>query len=101
MAANLRSDLRERVDLRCGDMFQTHWSQGSILLVNSTGFDDELMQRVANKLAECSTGTRVITLSQPLVTGHTAHRRLSCFHQALYKMTWGNATAFVYEVCET
>merc|ERR1712224_728357 len=63
--AGLRDDVRKRIYLHCGDMFDQDWCEANVILVNSTGFCDELMARVAGKLQETALGTRVVLLSQP------------------------------------
>merc|ERR1712205_25919 len=93
IVGNLSSDVQQRVHLHCGDCFDCDWREANVLFVNSTGFDDELMAKVSKKVAETALGTRVITLSQPLPSLPSQTKLLS---QAPYRMTWGNATAYVY-----
>lgn len=99
--AGLRESTRQRIHLHCGDCFECDWSEATVLLLNSTGFDDALMARVAAKLSDTAPGTRIITLSQPLPSPPGAVTAcppagLTLVSQALYRMTWGNATAYVY-----
>eukprot|EP00928_Gymnodinium_smaydae_P007361 TRINITY_DN12653_c0_g6_i1.p1 TRINITY_DN12653_c0_g6~~TRINITY_DN12653_c0_g6_i1.p1 ORF type:complete len:319 (+),score=25.73 TRINITY_DN12653_c0_g6_i1:30-959(+) len=92
--ARLKLDVQQRVSLHLGDMFTCSWSEATLLLVNSTGFDEYLMARVAEKLEDAPAATTVITLSQPLPSIAPSFRLV---HTARYKMTWGNATAFIYK----
>mmetsp|Transcript_73972 Transcript_73972/g.128346 ORF Transcript_73972/g.128346 Transcript_73972/m.128346 type:complete len:352 (-) Transcript_73972:63-1118(-) len=99
--AGLGESTRQRIHLHCGDCFECDWSEATVLLVNSTGFDDALMARVAAKLSDTAAGTRIVTLSQPLPSPPGAvvacpPAGLTLVSQALYRMTWGNATAYVY-----
>lgn len=95
--ARLPPDVQARLGLRCGDAFEGDWRGFSVFFVNSTGFDDALMQRAAAKLeAEAvAPGARVVTLSQPFPTGSVPSLRL--VSETPYRMTWGNATAYVYQ----
>lgn len=85
--------VQQRVHLHCGDCFDCDWHEASVLLVNSTGFDDNLMAKVSSKVFETAPGTRVVTLSQSLSLTRPGLELLS---QAPYRMTWGNCTAYVY-----
>eukprot|EP00747_Dinoflagellata_sp_TGD_P179511 gnl/TRDRNA2_/TRDRNA2_30415_c0_seq1.p1 gnl/TRDRNA2_/TRDRNA2_30415_c0~~gnl/TRDRNA2_/TRDRNA2_30415_c0_seq1.p1 ORF type:complete len:301 (+),score=48.90 gnl/TRDRNA2_/TRDRNA2_30415_c0_seq1:66-905(+) len=98
-AGRLRPDVRQRVNLHRGDMFELSWQEASLILLNSTGFDDALLVRCVEKLSATRVGTRVVTLSVPLPSasgGVTAPPGLELLCQAPYRMTWGNATAYVY-----
>lgn len=93
IVGGLSPELQQRVHLHCGDIFLCDWHEANVLLVNSTGFDDDLMAKVAAKVVHTVAGTRVITLSQPLL--HC--RGLELLSQAPYRMTWGNCTVYVYQ----
>jgi len=90
----------------CGDFFECDWREASVLLVNSTGFDDNLMARVTAKVQSTNPGTRVITLSQPLpgspphcdgqIGPTAAPPGFELLSQSPYRMTWGNATVYIY-----
>lgn len=102
IVAGLRESVRQRIHLHCGDCFECDWGEASVILVNSTGFDDELMARVAAKLSGITPGTRIVTLSQPLPSPPGAAAEcppagLVLVSKALYRMTWGNATVHVYK----
>jgi hypothetical protein len=94
IASRLAPEVRGRVHLHCGDLFDVAWREANILFVNSTGFDDSVMSRVASKLKDVAPGTRVVTLSQPLPASHSLSLQL--VSRAPFRMTWGNATVFVY-----
>lgn len=76
VASRLAPDVRSRVHLHCGDLFDVAWHEANILFVNSTGFDDSVMSRVTGKLRDVAPGTRVITLSQPLPSLHSTSLKL-------------------------
>lgn len=98
----LPAEVRQRVSFHCGDMFACSWNEASVLLVNSTGFDDSLMERVMDKLQGVALGTRVVSLSQPLpcpgnaVSLAAAPSGFVHLLRARYRMSWGNATVFAY-----
>eukprot|EP00931_Biecheleriopsis_adriatica_P064292 TRINITY_DN39099_c0_g1_i2.p1 TRINITY_DN39099_c0_g1~~TRINITY_DN39099_c0_g1_i2.p1 ORF type:complete len:280 (+),score=54.34 TRINITY_DN39099_c0_g1_i2:97-936(+) len=96
VAASLEPSVRQRVRLELGDLFQyPGWVDADVLLVNSTGFDEALMLQISRKLQQdTKPRAKAVTLSQPL-TPHPPGWVLE--HKALYKMTWGNATVFVYQ----
>jgi hypothetical protein len=94
VVAALPDDVGNRVHLHCGDFFLQDWNEANVILVNSTGFGDELMTRVAEKLRYTAPGTRAVLLSQPFTAGSCPG--LELVGQAMYRMTWGNATAYTY-----
>merc|ERR1719217_1176937 len=61
--SRLPDTAKHRVKLYCGDMFERDWMDATVLFVNSTGFDDNLMEHVLQKLHSAHCGTKVITLS--------------------------------------
>lgn len=94
-------NVSDRVHFENGDLFECSWHEASVILINSTGFEDDLMLRVAAKLKDTAAGTLAITLSQPLSPSHSADSAMpvggfACLIQTAYRMTWGNATAYVY-----
>ncbi|CAK9062878.1 Histone-lysine N-methyltransferase ATXR2 (Protein SET DOMAIN GROUP 36) (Trithorax-related protein 2) (TRX-related protein 2), partial [Durusdinium trenchii] len=93
VSQRLTLDVQRRVHLHCGDLFHFGLEDADIILVNSTGFDDSLMGQISRRLAEAPGGCRVVLLSQPLPKSDG----WSLVFQAPYRMSWGNATAFVYE----
>lgn len=98
-------------DVLLGDIFapELDWCEWDIVLVNATGFDDDLMLRCSQKLhathvppqlAETAgrgrqrsrRGRRVLVLSQPLpppCPAPVSHRT--------FKMSWGQCTVFLYQ----
>lgn len=91
-AGKLSPDVGQRVHLHCGNPLSCKWREASIILVSSTGFDDQAMSAVAQRLWEAAPGTRAVTLSQPL----PSLRGLELVGHALYRTSRGNVTAFVY-----
>lgn len=85
--------LQGRVDLVCGDFFDVAWTPADVLLVNSTGFGDEIMMRISKHLDGLGAQAQVITLSQPI---HESTKGWKVAHQAPYRMSWGNATVYIY-----
>mmetsp|Transcript_228 Transcript_228/g.524 ORF Transcript_228/g.524 Transcript_228/m.524 type:complete len:264 (-) Transcript_228:13-804(-) len=88
----LPEHLQRRLDLRCGNLFDyDSLEDADVILVNSTGFDESLMSMVTRKLTAVRQGSLIVTLSQPL-----GGPGWSLLREALYRMTWGNCTAFIY-----
>lgn len=63
------AELRAKVQLLCGDMFDMQCGWADLLLVNATGLGDVVFARLRQKLeAETHTGARIMCLSVPLVS---------------------------------
>jgi hypothetical protein len=63
--------------------------------VATTGFDDQLLKKVAMFLEPTlRLGAIVINLSLPLPLA-----RLRVVHQAPFKFSWGNSEVYILEVC--
>lgn len=92
----LDSGVRERIHLHRDDFFEWPWNDADVLLLNSTGLDEAAMGRAIHKLRHAASGMRVVTLSQPLPLPTFGFKLIAQRH---YKMTWGNATAFIYRKC--
>mmetsp|Transcript_59098 Transcript_59098/g.136349 ORF Transcript_59098/g.136349 Transcript_59098/m.136349 type:complete len:315 (-) Transcript_59098:8-952(-) len=81
-----------RIRWHLGDMFELDWGEASVLLLNSTGFDESLMQKCIEKLSSCQVGSRAIVMSQPLSAAGWKETRPS----GLFRFSWGNATVYFY-----
>lgn len=90
----LPSNLRRRVSLVCKDMFDVPCNDADLVLVNATGLEDVVFQKLKGKLeAELHSGARVISLSLPLQSAFFEELEAS---QRQFRMSWGNCTVFFY-----
>lgn len=71
-----------------GDIFATDWSDASMILVNSTCFYTEMLERVSN--APVRTGCIAISLTMQLST-----LAWDLLQTSKHKMSWGTATIHV------
>jgi hypothetical protein len=87
--------LQTEVQLVCGDatsLDALDWSDGDLVLMNSTCFDTPLLKELSICAERLRKGTFVITFTRPLIS--------NCFtilDKQLYKMSWGAATVFIHQ----
>lgn len=96
-APALAAPARSRLEVVCGDMFlhERVLSNADVVYVATTGFDDQLLKKVAMFLEPAlRLGAIVINLSLPLPLA-----RFRVVHQAPFKFSWGNSEVYILEVC--
>lgn len=74
-----------------GDFLELDISDADIVFMNSTCYQDDLMEALEKKLECLHANTHIISLSKPL--------RSPAYHQykhKLYEFSWGQATAFYH-----
>lgn len=80
-----------KVTLIQGNFLEYDMSDGDVIFMNSTCFQDDLMEALEVKLECVHANAHIISLSKPL--------RSPAFHQYKHKMydfSWGQATAFYH-----
>lgn len=81
----------KQMSLTRGDILQTDFSDADIIFMNSTCFQDDLMDALEPKLETIHANAHFISLSKPF--------KSPWFHQykhKLYDFSWGQATAFYH-----
>lgn len=91
-----RPELKKYVDNReCkvihGDILQADFRDADIIFMNSTCFQDDLMQAIEPKLEVIHANAHVISLSKPLKSNYFYQ-----YKHKLYEFSWGQATAFYH-----
>jgi hypothetical protein len=79
------------LEFKLGSFLDADISDADIVFMNSTCFQDDLMEALDIKLEELQPHAQVICLSKPL--------KSPAFHQyknKLYDFSWGQATAFFH-----
>lgn len=66
------------------------WRDGDVVFINSTCFDDPLMDRISNLALGMRRGTFVISLTRRL-----SNNDFAVIESEMYKMSWGEATVFI------
>ncbi len=66
------------------------WRDGDIVFMNSTCFDDALMDRVSNLALGMRKGTFFISMTRRL-----SNNDFTVIEAEMYKMSWGEATVFI------
>ena len=66
------------------------WSDGDVVFANSTCFDDNLMDAIANKAKHLRKNATFITFTKKLPSPH-----FQVTDTKLYHMSWGGATVFI------
>jgi SAM-dependent methyltransferase len=79
------------IELRLGSILDTDISDADFIFMNSTCFQDDLMEEIEKKLEDLRPNATVITLSKAI--------RSPAFYQEkhkLFEFSWGQATAFYH-----
>lgn len=74
-----------------GDILKTNFLDGDIIFVNSTCFSSELMKNLEKIFLNLKQGTRIITLTNKLVTNN-----FQLIDSKPYRQSWGLATVNFY-----
>ena len=77
------------VEFLCGNMFEVSWSDADFIFVNSTCFDEKMMDRIA--LSEVKPGTWAVTLTKSIASN--SWKVLQSFRKS---MSWGAATVYIH-----
>mmetsp|Transcript_4469 Transcript_4469/g.7985 ORF Transcript_4469/g.7985 Transcript_4469/m.7985 type:complete len:235 (-) Transcript_4469:273-977(-) len=80
------------IELICGDIFKESWSDGDVVFVASTAFDDDLMGRLGKACESLKRGAVVITLSKKLPS-----KAFVIEHSAKYRMSWSPAVTVFFQ----
>lgn len=88
----IANELDDReISLVKGDILKADLSDADIIFMNSTCFQEDLMNALDEKLESVRPNAHIISLSKPL--------KSPAFHQykhKLYEFSWGQATAFFH-----
>lgn len=87
------------VTFQCADIFTADWSDGDIVFVASTAFDESMMEQLSQQATRLKPGSRVITLSLPLpaVHGSSEQPHYQLLWSEPYRFSWGNATVYLHQ----
>lgn len=81
------------IDFIHADFTQADLGAANIVYIASTCFDNEFMYDLAQHLeSQLSIGTRIITLSRPLLA-----KKIKVIKSKIYPMEWGGVTVFFHE----
>lgn len=96
--AEIRPELTDHrkhsvIDLRMGDIFEADLSDGDVIVSHCcTCFDDDLMQKLSDRLEHCKPGARIVTITRGLSSpSFEPIGTSSC------QMGWGMATINAYK----
>jgi SAM-dependent methyltransferase len=78
-----------QIDFICGNLLTTDFSDGDLVFVQSTCFNEELMEKLEQKCNELKPGSLVITGTKSLPTWQVTGMKK-------YKMSWGEACLFFH-----
>lgn len=68
------------------------WEDADVVFMNSTCFDDTLMQHIATQAAGLKKGAFVISFTKRLPSHH-----FTVLEDEVYEMSWGGATVFIQQ----
>jgi hypothetical protein len=89
LSSNAEYSSNINVEFICGDLFKADLSSADIVFVASTGFDQHMFQRLADKLCDVSPGTVILTLSLPLPSAEFEVKL-----EQRFRFSWGNCSVF-------
>jgi hypothetical protein len=75
-----------------GSMFDQDFSDGDVFYTHCTCFDDDMMNKISQKLEACKPGTRVMTITKGLTSP-----QFELVSAAPIRMGWGEATMYLYK----
>ena len=78
------------IELIKGDILKEDWSDGNLIFINSTCFDDELMEKIAEKAEDLAPGTLVITFTKALPSSS-----FEILEHETHMQSWGHATVYI------
>ncbi|GIW65612.1 MAG: methyltransferase [Candidatus Parcubacteria bacterium] len=76
-----------------GDIFDNDFSDGDLVFVNSTCFNDEQLERIVNMSLELKKGSRLIILTKKI----NDNSNFEMINEGLYPFSWGSATVRIYQ----
>ena len=79
-------------DLKEDDFLKDDFSEVDLVFLNSTCYDDELMESSLEKFKSLKSDSYIIT-----VTKQIDHSDFECIHKGFYKMNWGTPTVYIYK----
>jgi len=81
------------IEFVCGDILREDWSDGDVIVINSTLFDVRMRAALEARLIEgIKPGAHILTLTHPLKSD-AAFELLQSKHR---RMSWGHAEMFMY-----
>lgn len=97
---DIMRDFKCSINTYQGDVTKNlpNWTDGNIIFINSTCFNEKLMQDISELCAKhCKSGTRIITLTKTL-----NYLEFNLYFQIIfstqYNMSWGAATCYIHLV---
>lgn len=83
----------KQIEFTCGDIFQLDWSDGDIVLLNSTCFSMHMISLLEEKGLQClKPGSLIITLTKRLTNPRFI--QVGCRER---RMSWGHAHVYFYQ----
>ena len=73
------------------DALELDWKDADVVFINSTCFDDELLNKLSDMCSDLKKGAMVITTTKPLPCKY-----LQCAKQVVMDEAWGSATTFLH-----
>jgi SAM-dependent methyltransferase len=80
----------ERVNFLCQDFLSYDFKEATCVYLYGTTYSEECLEKLGKKLVQLPTGSRVITVSEPLVGMNARLLLEGCFN-------WGTASIFLNE----
>jgi hypothetical protein len=82
-----------QIHFECGDFLETDsWFDGDVVFINSTCFDEDLMESLSKKCESLKSNSYVITFTKPLDS-----KKFEILEKSRYAMSWGTATVYIHK----
>lgn len=83
---------KTQIDLIRGDAFKVDWADATLAFVNSTCFDEKMMETVAEHANKMQTGSFLISFTRRLPS-----EEWQLLEYERHIMSWGDATVFIHQ----
>ena len=76
-----------------GDIFESDFSDGNLIFINSTCFSDDQLDKLVKMLLKLKEGSRLIVLTKKI----NDNENFEIISEGLYPFSWGSATVRIYQ----
>lgn len=81
----------------CSDLLEYDWSDGTVVYAPSLLFDEGMMDKIAARALKLQSGACLVSLKKFKESLEDFHDEFSMIHEAVFPMSWGDSTLYVYQ----
>lgn len=90
VSSNGETLTQNSVNFVCDSLTNFNWTDGDVVFVNSTCFEDDLIKELSQIAEKLNPGAIVVTFTKGLISN-----KFELLERKRYKMSWGPATVFI------